>query len=77
MLYYKQIMQSDFKVKSLFLFSTSLKTIDYTETETQGLSFLYVCKSKELYILTGMETRQPFCHMFVTLKKFIKLFYAT
>ena len=34
-------------------------------------------KNKELYILTGMETRQLFRRMFVTLKKFKELFYPT
>ena len=36
-----------------------------------------VILGKELYILTGMETRQLFCRMFVALKKFQGLFHAT
>ena len=66
-----------FRAKPLFLLSVSLATIDYTETETQGVSFSYVCKSKELYILTGMKTRKLFCRIFVTLKKIKELFYPT
>ena len=33
--------------------------------------------NKELYILTGTETKQLFCHMFVTLKIFKELFHLT
>ena len=36
--------------------------------------YLVVKHAKELYILTGMETRQLFRRMFVSLKKFKELF---
>ena len=34
-------------------------------------------RNKELYSLTGMETRQLFRHVFVTLNNFKEVFYST
>ena len=48
--------------------ATNQGVIDFTETETRQI-FLYACKSKELYFLTGTEIRKLFPRMFVTQKK--------
>ena len=45
------------------------------QVESDDNSTCLVHARKELYILTGTETRQLFPRMFVTLKKFKELFY--
>ena len=43
----------------------------------QTIHLYFLIHIKELYISTGMETRQLFCRMFVTLKIIKELFVST
>ena len=59
-------------VSTALIYSLCVHTLcwNYCTCKQRAVICQILCVIKELYILTGMETRQLFCRMFVTLKKF-------